>query len=200
MTEATIRSASEAELAEVGALIALSFNNLGPDTYLVPLPADRPRVMGAFFTLLTEHAFRYGRVDVIENGRGIEGTAVWFDRTGDTPEPPDYEHRVAALAGPYLDNFQALDALFEKYHPTEPHWTLAFLAVHPDHQNKGLGSALMRRTHDELDRAGVPQYLEGTNQDNIRLYRKHGYTDMTPFDMLLPDGTPFFRMWRPAGG
>jgi ribosomal protein S18 acetylase RimI-like enzyme len=46
----------------------------------------------------------------------------------------------------------------------------------------------------------VPQYLEGTNQDNIRLYRKHGYTDMTPFDMLLPDGTPFFRMWRPAGG
>ena len=26
--------------------------------------------------------------------------------------------------------------------------------------------------------------------------RRHGYADMDPFEMLLPDGTPFFRMWR----
>jgi hypothetical protein len=37
-------------------------------------------------------------------------------------------------------------------------------------------------------------------RDRRRLYRRHGYTDMNPFDMLLPDGTPFLRMWRPVGG
>jgi ribosomal protein S18 acetylase RimI-like enzyme len=72
--------------------------------------------------------------------------------------------------------------------------------VHPDHQNRGLGSALIRRTHAELDAAGVPEYLEATNEDNIRLYRRFGYAPMEPFDIRLPDGTPFYRMWRPAGG
>jgi hypothetical protein len=55
---------------------------------------------------------------------------------------------------------------------------------------------LIRRTHEDLDRAGVPAYLEATNDDNVRLYRRHGYADMDPFEMLLPDGTPFCRMWR----
>jgi ribosomal protein S18 acetylase RimI-like enzyme len=197
----TIRPAREDEIAAVGALVALSFNDLDANAYLVPPLADRLRVMGDFFTLYTEHAFRHGRVDVVDgDGDGLAGTAVWFDRTTDLGEPPDYGNRLAALAGPYLDRFEALDELFDKHHPVEPHWHLAFLAVHPDHQEKGLGSALMHRTHDELDRSGVPEYLEATNQDNIRLYRRHGYQDMVPSDILLPDDTPFYRMWRPVNG
>ena len=56
MTDAPIRAATAAEFADVGALIALAFHHLGPDTYVVPDPADRPRVMGQFFTMLVEHA------------------------------------------------------------------------------------------------------------------------------------------------
>jgi ribosomal protein S18 acetylase RimI-like enzyme len=194
-----IRPAREDELAAVGALVALSFNDLDANAYLVPPLADRLRVMGDFFTLYTEHAFRHGRVDVID-GRsgGLDATAVWFDRTAEMPEPPEYGSRLAALSGQYLGHFDALDELFDKHHPVEPHWHLAFLAVHPDQQHRGLGGALMSRTHDELDRAGVPEYLEATNENNIRLYRRYDYRDMIPFDILLPDGTPFYRMWRPA--
>jgi len=153
--------------------------------------------MADFFTLLTEHAHKYGRVDVIDRaGGGLVATAVWFDRSKDMPEPEHYDHRLKSLAGQYLERFQALDELFDKHHPAEAHWHLAFLAVHPDEQEHGLGSRLMRRTHDELDQAGVPAYLEATNENNVRLYRRHGYTDMLPFEILLPDGTPFFRMWR----
>jgi ribosomal protein S18 acetylase RimI-like enzyme len=200
VTDANIRLATEGELAEVGALIGLSFDQLVQCASLVPRPADRLRVMSDYFAMLTEHAFRHGRVDVIANGRGLEAAAVWFDRTGDMPEPPGYERRLAALAGPHVHNFQALDEVFDANHPTDPHWHLAFLAVHPDHQDRGLGSALMERTHAELDAVGIPQYLEATNEQNIRLYRRHGYTQMDPFDIRLPDGTPFYRMWRPAGG
>jgi ribosomal protein S18 acetylase RimI-like enzyme len=197
----TIRQARENELAEVGALISYSFDHLDADSYLVPDPAQRLNVMADFFTLLTEQAYRQGRVDVIDapDGDGFMAAAVWFDRTTDLPPPhEDDESRLVELAGPWIERFAALDELFEKNHPTEPHWHLQFLAVHPDHQDKGLGSMLMRSVHDELDAAGVPQYLEATNQNNIRLYRRSGYTDMSPFEILLPDGTPFFRMWRPA--
>ena len=199
MTDALIRPATAAEFPDVGALIALAFHHLGPDTYVVPDAADRPRVMGRFFTMLVGHAAESGRVEVIDRGGGLEATVVWFDHTRDAPGPPDFEDRVAELAGPYLDNFAALDVL-DKHEPAEPHWHLQFMAVHPDSQNQGLGSALMRRTHAELDAAGIPQYLEATNEENIRLYRRHGYTEMDPFDIRLPDGTPFYRMWRPAGG
>lgn len=195
-----IRRAREEELAEVGALISYSFDHLDADSYLVPDPDQRLNVMADFFTLVTEQAYRQGRVDVIDapDGDGFMAAAVWFDRTTDLPEPhEDDESRLENLAGPWLDRFAALDELFEKHHPADPHWHLAFLAVHPDHQGKGLGSALMKSVHDELDAAGIPQYLEATNEENIRLYRRSGYTDLNPFDILLPDGTPFFRMWRP---
>jgi GNAT superfamily N-acetyltransferase len=199
MTFPHIRPAREDELEAVGRLIAYSFNDLDANVYLVPPLDERVPVMAGFFTLLTEHAYKYGRVDVIDrDGGGLAGAAVWFDRSAEAPEPEGYEGRLEALAGRYLERFQALDELFEKHHPLEPHWHLAFLAVHPDYQEHGYGSAMMRHTHAELDRAGLPAYLEATNQNNIRLYRRHGYTDMLPFEILLPDGTPFFRMWRAA--
>ncbi|RZU54558.1 acetyltransferase (GNAT) family protein [Krasilnikovia cinnamomea] len=195
---AAIRPAAAAELSAVGALVALSFDRLDANHYLVPDGGDRLRVMGDYFTLYTEHAAGHGRVDVVPGADGPAATAVWFDRTGKTPEPPSYHARLAALAGPYLERFRALDELFDTHHPDEPHWHLAFLAVHPGAQRRGLGGALMAHTHAELDAAGVPAYLEATNGDNVRLYRRHGYTDMATFEIPLPDGTPFFRMWRPA--
>ena len=191
-----IRPATEAELPAVGALIALSFDDLEQNRSLVPDPGSRLRVMGDFFTLLTEHAPLCGKVDVIDDpaGGGLAATAVWFDRTHDMPEIPRYDERIAALAGEWLPHFQALDELFDKHHPVDPHWHLAFLAVHPDHQGHGLGGALMDSTHQDL--GGTPAYLEATNEENIRLYRRHGYTDMMPFDIRMPDDTPFYRMWR----
>ena len=196
-----IRPAREDEIPAVGRLIGYSFNELPQDAYLVPPLEDRQTVMSDFFTLLTEHAHTYGRIDVIDrpDGSGLAGTAVWFDYTREAPDPDNYDERLAKLAGRYLDRFQALDELFAAHHPHDEHWHLAFLAVHPEEQHHGLGSMLMKHTHDELDAAGVPTYLEATNADNVRLYRRTGFVDMDPFEMLLPDGTPFFRMWRNAG-
>lgn len=198
MTFPDIRPARDEEIPAVGHLISHSFFDLDANNYLVPSLDDRLKVMADFFTLLTEHAQKYGRVDVIDlpDGGGLAATAVWFDYTKESPEPEAYEERLKALAGEYIERFVALDLLFEKHHPHDPHWHLAFLAVHPDHQEHGLGSKLMERTHSELDKAGTPAYLEATNHNNVRLYRRTGYVDMEPFEMLLPDGTPFYRMWR----
>jgi ribosomal protein S18 acetylase RimI-like enzyme len=199
--EATVRPARAEELPAVGKLIAVAFDGLAANAYLVPPPADRVPVMAEFFALLSEVAAEHGRIDVVDGPSGLAGTAVWFDYTAGMPEPAGYEARLAALAGPYRAHFDALDHLFAAHHPHSPHWHLAFLAVHPASQGDGLGGALMRRTHHDLDRSGVPAYLEATNEDNIRLYRRHGYADMAPFEINLPDGAPFFRMWRePAGG
>jgi ribosomal protein S18 acetylase RimI-like enzyme len=197
MTDFVIRPAREDEIAAIGALISRSFDDLAADAYLVPVPEDRERVMADFFALETEVAFTQGRVEVIDHpDGGYAAAAVWFDRVNELVPPDDYMDRLAALSGEHLERFGALGELFEKNHPADQHWHLQFLAVSPSEQGHGLGGALMKRVHDELDVAGVPAYLEATNENNVRLYRRYGYEPMDPFEIYLPDGTPFYRMWR----
>jgi ribosomal protein S18 acetylase RimI-like enzyme len=76
----------------------------------------------------------------------------------------------------------------------QPHHYLAFLAVHPDAQNRGIGSALLDRHHARLDRAGLPAYLEANDPRNRDLYLRHGYRVRSVID--LPDGPPLRSMWR----
>jgi GNAT superfamily N-acetyltransferase len=192
-----IRPASgDAELYAAADLIALSFDHLDANRYLVPEATDRLPVMRHFFHILVEHAAD-GNGEVLRTDDG-SAVAVWFDRTREPVEPRDYEQRLKNGAGHYVERFDALDTLLETHHPDEQHWHLAFLAVHPQRWGTGLGSALMQHTHDRLDRQGAPAYLEATNDDNRRVYRRHGYEDMQPGVIELPDGTPFYRMWRPA--
>ncbi len=112
-----VRRVREDEIDAVGALIAVSFNDLDAYAYLVPPLAEREGVCGDYFTLYTRHAVDHGRVEVIQDGDGLLAAAVWFDRTRDLPEVADCERRLTDLTGSYLDRFQALDALFDEHHP-----------------------------------------------------------------------------------
>jgi GNAT superfamily N-acetyltransferase len=84
-----------------------------------------------------------------------------------------------------------------EHHPREPHWYLAYLGARPDRQGAGLGSALVRAVLQQCDRAGLPAYLEASNERNRRLYRRLGFTEREPLP-LPGDGPTLFPMWRPA--
>jgi GNAT superfamily N-acetyltransferase len=205
MSEPVITTVTDpARLTAIGGLIARSFDHLDANRYLVPDPDLRLASMSEFFAVLTEHAGT-GAGRVLQTSDGV-AAAVWFDRTTAPAEPDGYAERIEKAAGPYAERFAELDEAFEADHPAEPHWHLAFLAVEPDYQNKGLGSALMSHTHAWLDEMGLPAYLEATNPDNQRVYRRHDYAGMTPSEIVIGDprnngggtveGATFYRMWR----
>lgn len=123
---------------------------------------------------------------------------MWLDRTGEPSEPDDYAKRLADLAGDHLGRFEHLDAQMDAHHPGDAHWHLLFLAVRPDRWSQGLGSSLLDHTHAHLDALGIPAYLEATGEQNRRLYRRHGYTDMSPPAIPIAPGIGLYRMWRPA--
>jgi GNAT superfamily N-acetyltransferase len=189
----SIRRAGPADTAAVAKLIGTAFTPLAAVRWLLPEPSVRPRVMTANFRILVEHALSYGHVDVTEDGAGA---AVWFDRTSPAPEPPDYDRRLADACDPWTDRFRLLDKLFEENHPPAPHHHLALLAVTPERQGAGLGTALLRHHHARLDPAGTPAYLEASSPGSRDLYLRHGYELREPF--TLPDGTEFWPMWRAA--
>ena len=63
----------------------------------------------------------------------------------------------------------------EKAHPREPHWYLAVLGTDPDHQGKGIGTALLAPVLERCDREGMPAYLESSKESNVPYYERFGF-------------------------
>ena len=54
----------------------------------------------------------------------------------------------------------------------------------------------MNHHHAQLDKEGIPAFLETSTLNAKALYQRHGYEAREPY--LLPDGGPAFHpMWRP---
>ena len=87
----------------------------------------------------------------------------------------------------------------EAVHPHKPqHFYLAVLGTHPDHQGRGIGSALMRPVLELCDREGLPAYLESSKERNIDFYARHGFR--VTQELRLPKGPPMWPMWRDPPG
>lgn len=197
MTEqATIIEAGTGDGGWIAGLIGEAFHPLAVACWLVPDPDLRARVLPANFRIIVEHALTYGEAHVTDDRSAV---AVWFPRdAGPLPAPDAYEQRLAAACGSATGRFQILDELFDQHHPEAPHHHLAFLAVRPGRQGRGLGSMLLAHHHAVLDDTATPAYLEASSQENRDLYLRHGYQPGAPFH--LPDRTPMWPMWRPPGG
>lgn len=192
MMPVTVDRPAATEARPLAELIAEAFEPLAVSAWLVPDPTVRRRVLTDNFQILVEYALTWGLVHVTGDRSAV---AIWLPRDGDpVPPPENYDARVAAACGEWADRFHLLDELFDANHPSEPHHHLAFLAVRPEYQGRGVGTALLDHHHAWLDAHGVPGYLEASSTGSRKLYASNGYEVREPF--RVPDGTPFWPMWR----
>ncbi|KOX10518.1 GNAT family N-acetyltransferase [Micromonospora profundi] len=193
---AAIERLGPEDTALVAGRIAGAFTALEVTRWLVPDASKRESVLAGDFEIMVDHAMRHGLVYGTADRSAV---AVWFPSVGEpAPPPPDYDARLAAACGEWTDRFQHLDELFAANHPHDDHHHLAFLAVEPDRQGHGLGTALLKHHHAWLDANDMPAYLEASDPRSRDLYARNGYRAREPF--RVPDGTPFWPMWRePAG-
>lgn len=83
----------------------------------------------------------------------------------------------------------------EKARPKEAHYYLNLLAVHPELQGKGLGSALMQPILDICDQEGIPAYLETGTETNVAFYTRKGF--VVRQEIITRDGASrVWTMWR----
>lgn len=189
-----IVTAQPGDAWKLSTVVAAAFHPLAPCRWLIPHPVQRRVAFPAYFRILVEHALAAGRIDTT-----IERTAaaLWLPVGPDGPEPPQrYERRLKEAVGAHLERFEILDEQFEAHHPLgRAHQHLAILAVHPDHQHRGLGQALLEHHHRRLDVEGTPAYLEASDETNREWYARHGYRDVGSA-IRLPDGPVMWPMWR----
>ena len=151
------------------------------------------RVREAQELLLTRVGMAYGRVWVAEDGAAV---AVWTTPERDPgPGFAAIAPRMGELAGDRLPAQQESERLLAPHRPTAPVWFLATVGVDPDHQGRGLGTAVVRAGLAAADRAGLPAFLETADARNVRLYRRLGFAVTAEVD--LPGGPRTWCMRRP---
>lgn len=193
-----IVTADAADGEALSSLIALAFHQLAPSVWLIPGSLERRRVLPRYFHLLVDDALERGRVYTTA---GRTAAALWFPvAEAGAPAPVGYEEALAAATGPWHQRFRTFDGHLDKHHPGGlRHDHLAILAVHPDWQRRGLGTALLAAHHAVLDRTDSPTaaYLEASGADTRELYLRHGYSDFGE-PIQLPGGPNMYPMLRPA--
>ncbi|MFG2042100.1 GNAT family N-acetyltransferase [Dactylosporangium sp. NPDC048998] len=144
--------------------------------------------------IFAEFFLQHGQVDATGD---LDAVALWWP-VGRLLEMdiPDYAERLAHVTGNAVGRFVTLDMTARAHDPTyRPHHYLASLAVRPDRQGQGMGSALLRHRHTQLDTDATPAYLEATGPRSRTLLQRHGYTAWGP--IRIPDGPALHPMWRP---
>jgi GNAT superfamily N-acetyltransferase len=155
-------------------------------------PAKKLRV---FFTSDAKRALTKGALYTTAGG-SPEGGAIWM-------APGQWKIGGLELLGQLpmlwrigMDTPRSLALLtqIEKLHPEEPHWYLGVLGTAPEHQGKGVGSALIRPILEKCDEEGIPAYLESSKESNIPFYERHGFK--VTREIKVKNGPTVWPMWR----
>lgn len=96
-----------------------------------------------------------------------------------------------------LASLRIVDGRHKAIMGRRPHWYLETLGVAPEHQGRGLGSALLTHVflHSEAD--GVPCYLETSTERNVRMYEAKGFVLRDSAE--VSDSLTLYIMVREAG-
>jgi GNAT superfamily N-acetyltransferase len=135
-----------------------------PDAYL--------QVWPSFVEAFAGEAYDHGTAFAVEHCSAV---ALWL-APGAVSDGEAMQLLISEGSDPSIS--ADLDGVFEQmeaFHPSFEHWYLPLIGVDPLAQGRGLGTALMHHVLTDLDRAGMPAYLEATSPRNRTLYERHGF-------------------------
>lgn len=186
--------ASEADTDVLSQLIADVFLDLAPCQWLIADRTARREIFPRFFRMYVVHAMTDGLVYTTPDRTAA---ALWIPGTGPAEPPEDYDEELAEVTGQWAERFVILDGKLDVHHLADVmHHHLAILAVRPDWQGQGIGTALLDAHHALLDKDGTVAYLEASDERTRGIYLRHGYILRPDAPIRLPDGPEMWPMWR----
>jgi ribosomal protein S18 acetylase RimI-like enzyme len=166
-------------------------------------PARSDGLRRLFDFCLREQALAHGQVTMT---RDRSACAAWLPPAKARPAMSLVEQiallprmtRICSLAR--VPRLLATMRLLERHHPAgPPHHYLYLLAVLPERQGQGLGSALLQAGLRAIDRTRGATYLETASERNLALYGRHGFV-VTGEARLPSYGPRLWFLWRAPPG
>ncbi|MFE9805361.1 GNAT family N-acetyltransferase [Streptomyces sp. NPDC005227] len=195
-----IRVADGGDRELVVRLLDEAFQNDPVSGWVFPDPAHRRATHHRLMAAFADVVLAEGRVDLAEDGSAC---ALWLDVPaedheggGGEPQGEDGPAQLRAAVDPDNERVELIGRLTADVHPSgRAHAYLWMIAVSPERQGEGLGSALMEPVLDRCDREGLAAYLEASNARSRDLYERLGFV-LTGRPLDLPDGPRMWPMWR----
>jgi GNAT superfamily N-acetyltransferase len=182
------------------AALAEAFLDYPWTRWVVDAADHRARLEGLLGSTVSAVGMPYGDVWVVRCGVKGSVVAAAVALRPDRPVPDTVWARLAAaeseLLGDRLGAAEEADRLTAGWRPAEPHLMVATLGVRPDHQRRGLASALVAHLVDTADELGVLAYLETSTEANVALYRGFGFA-VSDYAEIPDGGPPVWAMRRP---
>jgi GNAT superfamily N-acetyltransferase len=135
---------------------------------------------------------------VLEAGSG-RGGAVWIppERFDSWEGHPWHQSRIDALTDDGGLRYDAFWRWIDSHNPEEPLWQLDSIAVEPELQGRGYGSALIASGLAQARADGAGAFLSTGTPHNVSIYGRCGFHLVE--DLHAPDGGPhiWFMRWDP---
>jgi ribosomal protein S18 acetylase RimI-like enzyme len=112
------------------------------------------------------------------------------------PLPEQIPTVAATLFKPLGDAIPRVVQWFARWcrlDPEEPHSHLGPIGVAPEFQGTHIGTALMQRYIEHLEKEKVAGYLETDRPENVEFYKKFGFVVQHQEELI---GAPTWYMWR----
>jgi ribosomal protein S18 acetylase RimI-like enzyme len=168
--------------------------------FLAPDPDERERLSAMMFQRSIAGGLSSGRVDAW--GDPIVGIAIWLPR----PAMADDETPKAAVSSAYqefgpevVERVTRVRAVVDRLRAIarpDRHAYLDEIGILPEHQRKGIATALLEAGHAWADAQSLPCALEAEVDANIAFYRGRGYEVLAI--ERVPDSNLVFTAMRRA--
>jgi ribosomal protein S18 acetylase RimI-like enzyme len=210
-----IRRMQENDFDEVVAVLMAAFMDTLFYRYIVPDETERRAFHLASFRERIAHGLEVNHIDVAmkststsKSGENkITGVAMWAPPEASFPSaenaPPAFTADLLAakkISPGVAERFLAFLHLMHDANKrlfTPPFWSLAPVAVLPEEQGKGIGSALMRKKLAEIDASHLPCILATQDRINLPIYEHYGFHTVYEESIVSPD-IVHYTMYRPG--
>lgn len=190
------RATAAADHATITETLAQAFTNDPVCQWVWETGELADRVSRDFFAVFSGMVLEAGEAFLHQSGAGA---ALWLvvDPANDVQDEA-FGAALAEACGPFVEKLPVIDELMSAAHPKHAvHAYLPFIGVRPDHHGRGIGGELLSAKLADVDRAGLPAYLEATTFESARLYERHGFVRL-PHTIDFPEGPSMYPMWREA--
>jgi len=177
----TVRELSRHECGQASRLLARAFDEDPIITYFLHGRHRRRIAFPAFFRAVLEEMLPSGHLYAAHSDGQLIGAAAWLPP--DAAEPDADARRAAArqrgivrmmfprASQRLFDGFAAM----EHFHPSEPHWYLAFVGIEPVVQSRGVGGVLLSPVLTIADHTKTLCYLETPFPRTHAFYERLGF-------------------------
>lgn len=174
-----------------------SFNDDPVMNYFIRQDANRFKGFEQWFNYMV---YAYHPNPIIYASEGYEGAAIWF--AGKDCHPAGFMEIFRSLPTflqvsglNRIPKLASVGLAGEKVHPLDkPHYYLIAVGVRPQFQGQGIGTRLLQPMLARCDKEGCGAYLESSNERNIPLYQRLGFTNNGT--ILGPKAPNWWSMWR----